>query len=155
VVLVHADDASAEFEEGFGVAATAEGAVEEEFSGAGFERGDDLIQKDRDMMEGRSSGAIRSGHEGGSFPRAVAEAAAAPGHEVFVDSCLSEPGPAAGLGEAGEEGAWMTEVEIREPLEKWWKVERVAMSCHFREESGSEYNADYPNSTNSSIILII
>jgi hypothetical protein len=107
------------------------------------------------MMEGRSSGAIGSGHKGGSFPWAMAEAAAAPGHEIFVDSGGSEPGPAAGLGEAGEEGAWLTEAEIREPPKKWWKVERVAMSCHFREESGSECSADYPNSTNSSIILII
>lgn len=155
VVLVHADDAGAEFEEGLGVAAAAEGAVEEEFSGAGFERGDDLIQKDRDMMEGRSCGAIGSGHEGGSFPGAMAEAAATPGHEVFVDSGWSEPGPAAGLGEAREEGAWLTEAEIREPLKKWGKVERVAKSCHFREECESECSADYPNSANSSIILII
>jgi hypothetical protein len=155
VVLVHADDAGAEFEEGLGVTAAAEGAVEKEFSGAGFERSDDLIQKDWDMMEGRSSGAIGSGHEGGSFPGAMAEAAAAPGHEVFVDSGGSEPGPAAGLGEAGGEGAWLTEAEIREPLEKWGKVEREAMSCHFREECESECSADYPNSTNSSIILII
>ena len=155
VVLVHADDAGAEFEEGFGVTAAAEGAVEKKFSGAGFERSDDLIQKDRDMMEGRSSGAIGSGHEGGSFPWAMAEAAAAPWHEVFVDSGGSEPGPAAGLGEAGKKGAWVTEAEIREPLKKWRKVERVAKSCHFREESGSECSADYPNSTNSSIILII
>jgi hypothetical protein len=107
------------------------------------------------VMEGRSRGAIRSGHGGGSFPRAVAEAAAAPGHEVFVDSVGSEPGPAAGLGEAGEEGAWVAEVESREPLKKWRKVEREAMSCHFREERWSECSADYPNSTNSSIILII
>jgi hypothetical protein len=49
----------------------------------------------------------------------------------------------------------LTEAEIREPLEKWGKVEREAKSCHFRAECESECSADYPNSTNSSIILII
>lgn len=57
------------------------------------------------MVKSRSSRAIGSGHEGGSFPRAMAEAAAAPGHDVFVDGGRSEPWPAAGLSEAGEEGA--------------------------------------------------
>jgi len=112
VILVHADDAGAEFEDGFGVAAAAEGAIEEELAGAGFEGGEDFIQKDRDMVECGTRGSIWSGHERGSFPRAFDEAAATPGHEIFVDGSGAKPGPAAGLGESGEGQAGREKAQI-------------------------------------------
>ncbi len=106
-VLVHGHHTCAVLEQRFGMAATAEGAVEDQFSRSRLQKLDDLRQQYRRMVKrhrpGSGPGRVRLGRiHSAASAGACHQHAAAPGHHIIHLIRGAEPRPAAHLGQRNQ-----------------------------------------------------